>query len=297
MNCQTHNFDETPLNTFSMQRKFGMKRSFHCEDLSSIVDSLTPAPIDHTHDDDTIYADNRNKRIRVVSYDSSLASVCSFHDRINGRNATLPLTTMSSWSSDDYVAEESPFSFTKPVTPEFGPTIHQFGTSEDSSLDVPSLPLLSSNVDKSLFPATAALDKIVSNERMSVTDSALWEGEISPFCGDQCNDSDGDDHSSFCNPWPIASHEENPLSPSQVNHFPSQSFSTKMSDFPMNFSAGTKSHHGDSNNADEAANAKVTPSFHLFSLASPRRARSRRTALKQRPIPSVNQITKALAMM
>lgn len=282
-----------------MQRKFGMKRSFHCEDLSSIVDSLTPTTTVHTHDDETMYADNRNKRIRVVSYDSSLGSACSFQDRTNGRNDNLPLKTMTSWSSDDSVEEESPFSFTEPVTPEFGPAIHKSGISEGISHDIPSLPLLSSDVDKSRFPATAALYKIGSNEWMNCTDSALGEGGIFPLCGEQFKDDDDHDHSAFCSPWPIAIHEETPLSPSQVNHFPSQSISTKMSDFPMNFSAGTKSHRRDPNNADQslAASAKVTPSFHLFSLSSSRRARSRRTTLKQRPIPSVNQITKALAMM
>lgn len=281
-----------------MQRKLGMKRSFNFEDLSSIINSPMPAPVEDAEDESS-YSGKRSKRLRVVSYDSSLGSACCCCE---GRNDAFPSKVLPSFSSDDSLGQATPHSVARlnipatthhtVVTPELTSSAPP---SSDASSSAPSFPLLPAR-DASC-PATAALDRFMLKQKISSSDSDQCDGALYPLCDD-------DESSYCCSSWPKFDHEDL-ASPRQMDRFPSQtrmvswqSSSTLMSDSSSCcYSMQVSSNQGrpKANETDCSINGVHTSLSVLSMPTSFKNGPSKN--ISQRPIPTVNQITEALAMV
>lgn len=146
-----------------MKRQIGLKRSFNCEDLSSIV--KTGFSTDHPTADNTHrYTENRrHKRIRT-SGASSLSNPVS--TKLSGLTS---VHYISPTASRDQVT----------ITPVSSPSIQSLATSES-----PTSLLLPAEFE---CPATVALNRSLLSLKPSI--STDWDSTVFPFGGEkeQCH--------------------------------------------------------------------------------------------------------------
>lgn len=286
-----------------MQRKFGIKRSFHCEDLSSII-NLDQHAAQHVEGDHTVQ--KRTKRQRAISMDSSPCSAVCYCCAEDEAAKFMPSAT-SVDSFTQQVADAAPSSTStsavrliSPATshvavgnpasaavvspdPELNPSPEsQHGLS--SLPNFPSLKKSRNETSCSDFPATAALERFMLKQRRSPgpEDSNSDGGEFSPSFED-----DGDDNAFDF--WTKSSEQEQEdlNSPRHVSGFP----------WCNTRRVSMASRKSSSASVKETNDHSSVPPFTCLSGTSACKLQSSRskTRFSRRPITTVNQLTEALA--
>ena len=265
-------------------RKFGIKRSFNCEDLSSIVgldlhgrvgeDSVAASP-----------PPRRTKRLRALSTDSSCSAVCYCCDEEARAAKFMPsapsndaLTTPKAPASSAarLISPATSYAAVAPTTPELAPM---------SSDDLGSLPrfppLTRPRSESGDGPATAALESFMLKQRSSPAPSL--DQDFSPSFEDPAGDQ-GVDSS-----WPKFDLGDSP-SPRHVDHFPwarrvSVASSSRKSS-AVSVQESSSGHAQKIPSPPHTARFSFRPMATICKLSKP---------LSDRHTPTVNQITEALS--
>ena len=270
-----------------MQRKFGIKRSFHCEDLSSI--SIVGLDQHDQVDDDALAnsSHKRMKRQRTISTSSSSCSALCYC--CEEEENLLPAEFMSSASSDDSMTPKASSSVARLISPA---TSHVAVTPEltpaTPSNCLPCFPSLRARNESCDFPATAALERFMIKRRRS--EQSL-------------DDPDSDEESYHL--WPKFDDQEGLPSPLQVEDFPWQTRRVSMaSRKSSSASVQDSSNHGPStpltNQVQKISSSPRTASFNTAPVSFLSMVSSCKLPTKtifRQTVPTVIQITEALSRM
>ena len=263
-------------------RKFGIKRSFNCEDLSSIVGLDLHGRVE----DESAAASlppRRTKRLRALSTDSSCSAVCyccneeasaaKFMPSAPSNDALTPKAPAS--SAARLISPATSHAAVGPATPELAPM------SSDDLSSLPRFPPLTRPRSESGDgPATAALESFMLKQRSSPVPSL--DQDFSPSFEDPAGEQ-GVDSS-----WPKFDLGDSP-SPRHVDHFPwgrrvsVASSSRKSSAVSFQESSGLTQKIP---SPPHTARFSFRPMATICKLSKP---------LSDRHTPTVNQITEALS--
>lgn len=276
------------------QRTLGIKRSFHCGDLSSIVD-LNKYNIQAEDDGVAEQSRKRVKRQRAISMDggspscSATCSCCGEEEEVGKGLMSLssvkfmPTTTTSSTvrlisPATSHVTVNSHHSAAN-ATQEFAPV-----SSNDAVSSLPNFPSLrSARNESSDFPATAALERYMLKQRRSPTPS---EDDVSDQdFATSFEDDRGDEETSDC--WTNFDQEEGLTSPRHVEDFP---WITRRVSMTSRKSSSASVHESSVKSNDSVPHS-------LLPMASACKLLPFKNVPHQRPDTTVLQLTEALAKM
>lgn len=287
-----------------MNRQLSMKRSFNCDDLSSIVgldkhaqvgeDALANSPAKRV----------KRLRIRTISTDFTPCSGvgCCFEDE--EEKSSMPAKPMSSASSGGSLMPKAMAPAARLISPATShvtvatPELTHAPSDELSSL--PCFPSLRTRSESRDFPATAALERFIMKQRNSpvtTLEDNLRLDSFSPSLEDRCYEE------SHSYAWPKFDQEDSP-SPRQVDDFPQHARRVSIpSRKSSSHSVSDSSRHGPCSPSLSDARRKsplgtydaasYTDTCHFTSPSVPSRCKLHPNEL----IPTVNQITEALAKL
>jgi len=289
-----------------MQRRLGIKRSFHCEDLSSI-DGLNCHPRLQEDDEDVALAVaarcySPRKRQRAISMDAS-ASCSAVWYCCNEEVAQDVKFMTSSASSDDHESKKTsgshPARLISPATSHVAVTPPEMApeASNDELSSLPRFPSLRTRTESRDFPATAALERFMLKQRCSPSPSLEDDDDFSPSIEghQQCEEA--------FDLWPNFDQEKDLIgSPHNVEDFALHGRRISMaSRKSSSTSVQDSSNHASSSTAlfDQAQKMLLSTTTNKSPVPFPSMASSCNLhptkAISHRPVPTVNQITEALA--
>jgi len=271
----------------NMQRKFCIKRSFNCEDFSSIVG------LDQHHQlgDNTSENSPRKRTKLVTSPSSAIYGCCEEEGEMFPANITSLAPSHGSLEPEmpSVARLISPATSHVAVTPELTPA--------PPSIGLPCFPPLQSRarIESCDFPATAALERFMLKQRCIKQPLEDIDSDFSPSFGDEC------DEDSF-RPWPKFDNREGVMSPCQVEDFPREMRRVSMASRKSSSVSGENSSHNrpsmpSSDGAPKALLSPKTTSFNMMPFSFLALTSSPTKAISQQQIPTVNQITESFARM
>lgn len=274
-----------------MQRKLGIKRSFHFDDLRSIV-GLDQHHAQQVEEDVSASQSSRKrvKRQRAISTDlSSCSALCYCCDEEEGEKSAKFMFSAAAIaaSNDDSLMSKSssPARLISPATSHVAVTTPELNPARpcDELSSLPCFPSLGSrNESSSDFPATAALERFMLKQRPSSDD---LEVDFSP----SFEEEQSDEEESY-QVWPKFDDQREDLSsPRQVEGFPWQARRVSMTSRKSStVSVSDSSSHGLSNQGQ-------SPVSFLSMSSSSCKLEPAKSILSQRPVPTVNEIAEALS--
>lgn len=276
-----------------MTSQLGMKRSFNFENLPSIIGLDQHAQVGE--DSFPNLSRKRIKRQRTISTDLPSCTALCYCCEEEGERAMMPMmpaefmpsSSAAASNAEPLTATATPSSSSVArlispatsrahvvVSSELAPPFQSEGVSS-----LPCFPSLRSRQASSDFPATAALEKFMLKQRYGTQSSS--DDLDSDF-----SHSFEDEDDSYHNVWPQFDRPEAPGSPCQVGEFPGHAHGISLA-----------SRKSSSSSVVTTSSHETKPSFSFLPVASSCKVQPAKISVSKRSLPTVNQITEALAMI